>query len=68
MLGFVAGIASVWARGYSIDCGCFGGGGDISPAGRAARYSREIARDLLFCGLGFWLYVWPRTLLSLEKN
>ncbi len=68
MLAFVAGIASVWARGYSIDCGCFGGGGDISPQGRAVRYSQEIARDLLFAGLGFWLFVWPRTLLSLEKN
>ncbi len=68
MLAFVAGIASVWARGYSIDCGCFGGGGDISPQGRAVRYSLEIARDLLFAGLGFWLFVWPRTLLSLEKN
>ena len=37
MVGFIAGIASVWYRGYSIDCGCFGGGGDISPAGRALR-------------------------------
>lgn len=67
MLAFVAGIASVWARGYSIDCGCFGGGGDISPAGRASRYTQEIARDLLFAGMGFWLFAKPRTLWALEK-
>ena len=24
----ILGIASVWIRGYNIDCGCFGGGGD----------------------------------------
>lgn len=67
MLAFVAGIASVWSRGYSIDCGCFGGGGDISPEGRASRYTQEILRDLLFAGMGFWLYAKPRTLLALEK-
>jgi len=67
MFLFVGGIASVWVRGYSIDCGCFGGGGDISPHGRAVRYSQEIARDLLFVGMGVWLAIWPRTLLALEK-
>lgn len=68
MLAFVAGIASVWSRGYSIDCGCFGGGGDISPEGRASRYTQEILRDLLFAGLGFWLVKWPTTRLSLETS
>lgn len=66
MLGFVAGIASVWARGYSIDCGCFGGGGDVSPEGAAARYTIEIARDVLFAALGLWLAIWPRTKFSLD--
>src|SRR5271165_6682866 len=27
LIVFIAGIASVWARGLQIDCGCFGGGG-----------------------------------------
>ena len=31
MLVFVAGIASAWARGLSIDCGCFGTGGPVAP-------------------------------------
>lgn len=68
MLAFVAGIISVWVRGYSIDCGCFGGGGDISPEGRASRYTQEIIRDLAFTAMGLWLFVWPRSLYSLEKN
>ena len=68
MVAFVAGIASVWARGYSIDCGCFGGGGDISPEGRATRYTQEIIRDLAFTLMALWLARWPRTKYSLERN
>jgi len=67
MLGFVIGIASVWLRGYSIDCGCFGGGGDISPQGRASRYTLEIVRDGIFALMGLWLYKWPNTPLALER-
>ena len=67
MIGFMCGIASVWARGYSIDCGCFGGGGDISPEGRASRYTLEIIRDGIFALMGLWLYKWPNTPLSLER-
>ena len=68
MIGFIAGIASVWYRGYSIDCGCFGGGGDISPEGRASRYTQEILRDALFAGMGAWLYRWPATRWALERG
>lgn len=67
MLLFIVGIISVWVRGYSIDCGCFGGGGDISPEGRAARYTQEIIRDFGFAGLGFWLVKWPLTWLSVDS-
>lgn len=68
MVAFIAGIASVWARGYSIDCGCFGGGGDISADGIARKYTIEILRDVAFALMGFWLYRWPQTLLALEGN
>ena len=68
MAGFIIGIASVWARGYSIDCGCFGGGGDVSPEGKTWRYLSEILRDLLFVGMATWLAIWPRTLLSLDRH
>lgn len=67
MLCFVGGIASVWYRGYSIDCGCFGGGGDVGPQGRALRYSQEILRDGVFAAMGAWLYRWPVTRWSLER-
>ena len=66
MLGFIVGISSVWIRGYSIDCGCFGGGGDVSEEGKTARYSAELLRDFLFMGLATWLVAWPWTRLSLD--
>ena len=49
LIAFVIGIASVWARGIEIDCGCFGGGGYDPNA--SAHYPWEIARDvgLLLC-------------------
>jgi len=67
MTGFIAGIISVWVRGYSIDCGCFGGGGEVSEAGKNLRYSKEILRDLLFVGLAIRLVVWPRTPFAFEN-
>ena len=68
MIGFVVGIASVWMRGYNIDCGCFGGGGDITGEGKNWRYLSEILRDLLFTGIGVWLIAWPMTALGLERT
>ena len=66
MIGFIVGISSVWIRGYSIDCGCFGGGGDISEDGKTWRYASEIGRDVIFTAMAAWLVVWPRTKLSLD--
>lgn len=66
MIGFIVGIASVWIRGYSIDCGCFGGGGDISEEGKTWRYASEIGRDVIFTAMAAWLVVWPRTKFSLD--
>ena len=43
-VAFIIGIASVWARGINIDCGCFGGGGADPDA--ASQYPWEIARDV----------------------
>lgn len=42
-VAFIVGIASAWARGLTIDCGCFGGGGYDPDA--ASKYPWEIARD-----------------------
>ncbi len=62
---FMAGIVSAWARGLRIDCGCFGGGGDLT-AGVAPSYAPELARDLGFLLLAGFLLVWPRTRLSVD--
>lgn len=43
-VAFIIGIASAWARGLTIDCGCFGGGGYDPDA--AEKYPWEIARDV----------------------
>jgi uncharacterized membrane protein YphA (DoxX/SURF4 family) len=53
---YVAAIASAWARGLRIDCGCFSRGG-YDPAASGARYASEILRDvglLLAAGLLTW--------------
>ncbi|MDN5917114.1 MAG: DoxX family membrane protein [Pseudonocardia sp.] len=44
MGAFVIGIASAWARGLQIDCGCFGSGGALA-AGESPTYGLELARD-----------------------
>jgi uncharacterized membrane protein YphA (DoxX/SURF4 family) len=68
MVLFIIGIASVWIRGYSIDCGCFGGGGDISAEGIERKYTIEIIRDIALALMGLWLFRWPHTLVALESN
>lgn len=66
MVLFIGGIAWAWAKGLSIDCGCFGGGGEIAPGETA--YPQEIARDLLFAACGAWLVWRPGTALSLDAR
>lgn len=68
MAGFIIGIISVWVRGYSIDCGCFGGGGDVSEAGRHARYTQEVLRDLLFMAAAVRLWLHPRSAWALQAH
>ncbi|MFF5171442.1 MauE/DoxX family redox-associated membrane protein [Micromonospora sp. NPDC000089] len=62
---FIAGIASAWARGLAIDCGCFGSGGQLA-AGQAPSYLPEILRDLGFLALAGFLLIWPRTPVSVD--
>ncbi|EHK88070.1 DoxX family protein [Saccharomonospora azurea] len=61
---FIAGVAQSWARGLTIDCGCFGGGGEVEPGETA--YPEEIARDIGFLALAVWLSVRPTTPLSVD--
>jgi uncharacterized membrane protein YphA (DoxX/SURF4 family) len=62
---FIAGIVSAWARGLSIDCGCFGGGGQIDPS--QTQYPRKIAEDVGFLALALWVAVFPRSAWSLDR-
>ena len=41
---FLVGIVSAAARGLEIECGCFGGGGQLG-AGQSTAYTGEILRD-----------------------
>ena len=65
MLAFIVGIAQAWARGLTIDCGCFGGGGQIGA--EETKYPQEIARDASFALAGAWLWWRPRSLASLDR-
>ena len=65
MVAFIIGIAQAWARGLTIDCGCFGGGGEIGATD--TKYPLEIARDVAFALAGAWLWWRPRTLASLDR-
>ena len=62
---FIAGVISAAARGLSIDCGCFGGGGEIA-AGQTA-YTAEILRDLGFLLLAGFLIFRPDTPVSIDR-
>ncbi len=65
MLVFIIAIAQAWARGLSIDCGCFGGGGSIDP--EDTKYLSEIIRDIGLMGLGIFLYLYPKGRFAIEK-
>ncbi len=65
MVAFVIGISQAWARGLAIDCGCFGGGGQIGVD--ETKYPQEIARDAAFALAGAWLWWRPRSLASLDR-
>jgi uncharacterized membrane protein YphA (DoxX/SURF4 family) len=66
LLVFVVGVTQAWARGLSIDCGCFGGGGQVAPGETA--YVEELLRDTAFVALAAWLIVRPRTLFALDAR
>ena len=65
MLAFIIAIAQAWARGLSIDCGCFGGGGTIDP--EETKYLSEIIRDVGLLAVGVFLYYFPKGKLSLDR-
>jgi uncharacterized membrane protein YphA (DoxX/SURF4 family) len=63
---FMAGVVQAWARGLSIDCGCFGGGGPVEPG--QTTYVQELLRDTGFALLASWLIARPRSFLALDSR
>ena len=71
MLMFIGAIASVWARGMLIDCGCLGGGGAIDPSkATEARiaYAVDIVRDIAFVGMCLYIFKYPYGKFSMDKK
>jgi uncharacterized membrane protein YphA (DoxX/SURF4 family) len=64
LAAFIVGIASVWVRGISIECGCFGGGG--AKEGADSAYPWEIARDAGLLVLSLFLVWLHRSRLALD--
>lgn len=63
-LAFVIGLIQAWARGLSIDCGCFTAGGQVAEG--QTTYGLDLARDLVFLAAAVWLYLRPVSRLSLD--
>jgi uncharacterized membrane protein YphA (DoxX/SURF4 family) len=66
LVAFVIGVSSAWARGLSIDCGCFGGGGEVAPG--ATRYVEELVRDAGLIVAAVFLILRPQTRFALDRS
>ena len=64
---FVAGMVSAWARGLRIDCGCFGGGGQLG-ATESPDYGTHVARSAALLAIALFLVFRPRTRLSADAR
>lgn len=65
MFVFIIAIGQAWARGLSIDCGCFGGGGAVDPG--KTKYIEEILRDFALMLTAIYLYRFPKGRFGLDK-
>jgi uncharacterized membrane protein YphA (DoxX/SURF4 family) len=63
---FIAGVVSAAARGLSIDCGCFGGGGQVDPGETA--YGTELVRDVGLLLVAAWLVWKPQSRFALDRS
>jgi uncharacterized membrane protein YphA (DoxX/SURF4 family) len=66
MVMFLFGIASAWARGLSIECGCFGSTGSL-VLDPVPGYIRDILRDTGFLIVALALARWPYSAVSADR-
>lgn len=66
LTAFLVAVVSASARGLSIDCGCFGGGGTVARG--QSDYTTEILRDSLLLLAALWLVWQPRSRLALDTE
>lgn len=65
MAGFLTGVIWAWATGLTIDCGCFGGGGEVEAS--ETNYPSHVLERLGFIALGTYLVIWPRSKFSVDS-
>ena len=65
MAAFLVGVIWAWSQGLQIDCGCFGGGGELAE-GEATDYPAYVAERVGFLALGFYLLVFPNSRYSVD--
>ena len=66
MVMFIIAISQAWARGLSIDCGCFGSGGQVDP--EDTRYLEEILRDIGLAAAGIFAVKFPHGKFGLDSR
>ncbi|MFI1576170.1 MauE/DoxX family redox-associated membrane protein [Streptomyces anulatus] len=65
LIAFLAAIVVAWGgSGLSIDCGCFGHGGEIDATD--THYLQEVIRDVGLLFLCAWLTKWPASNFSVD--
>ncbi|CAN2236309.1 COG2259 Predicted membrane protein [actinobacterium SCGC AAA044-D11] len=68
MVMFIIAIGQAWARGISLDCGCFGKGGLLdSDELPVWNYTLEIARDIVLAAFAVYIYRFPQGKLGFDK-
>jgi uncharacterized membrane protein YphA (DoxX/SURF4 family) len=68
MIMFIVAIGQAWARGISLDCGCFGKGGLLDADKLPVwNYTLEIARDIALAAFAVYIYRFPQGKLGFDK-
>jgi hypothetical protein len=68
MVMFIIAIGQAWARGISLDCGCFGKGGLLETDELPVwNYTVEIARDIVLALFAGYIFRFPQGKLGFDK-